>query len=381
MKIAIALAILLAAPLGAAAQDFEIDTNTPEGQLLQQIGQEEDDQQKISLLNQFTQDHPRHEAIAWVWGQLPALYEKIGDPDKALAACDKMPAADPNHAAGAHGCLKTAEAKQDPNLTKDWAFKTHAAAKKVTEAPKPEFEYEDEEAAWKETVDFAAQVSQYSEYAIYAAALKATDAPTKVALRDALAELNPDNQYLAQLYPQLFYAYLQAGDTANAVTIAEEVLKTEETNEDMLFVMANHHLGTTKDQAKAVEYAQKLVALMETKAAPEGVAPDAWEQKKTQLLGQGLWITGVIESTQGKLLQADKTLRKALPYLKGNAQMTAEALFHLGVANFKLGDRAGNQQRILDAFNFTKRCAAMSSRFQAQAKKNLTAIQGQYRIK
>ena len=92
-------------------------------------------------------------------------------------------------------------------------------------------------------------------------------------------------------------------------------------------------------------------------------------------------MTGVTHATQGKLLQADLSLRQALPNVEDNAPLRAAALFHLGVANYKLGDKSGNQKRLMDAVKYTKACAALQSPFQAQARKNLAAIQSQYRIR
>lgn len=381
MKFLTLVVAVLAVALTGAAQDFEIDTNTPEGQLLQQIGMQEDPQQQVSLLEQFTTQYPKHEGIGWVWGQLPPLYEKLGQTDKVFPACNKMLEAKPTNAAGAHGCLKTAEAQKDPDLISEWAAKTHAAAKKVVEAPKPDFEFEDEEEEWKENVEFSTQVGQYAEYSIYAAFLQTPDPQKKLELQAALKQLNPENQYLPQLVPLIFNAYRQLGDNEKAVALAEEILLTDQTNEDMLLVVADHHMNQTKDSEKVLDYSGKLVTLMETKAAPEGVTPEQWEAKKKQSLGLGYWMIGVTQSSKGRLTDADKSLRKALPHIKDNQQMLAAALFHLGVANFKLGDKSGNQKRILAGFNYTKQCAAIKSPFQSQAAKNLKAIQTQYRIK
>ena len=93
------------------------------------------------------------------------------------------------------------------------------------------------------------------------------------------------------------------------------------------------------------------------------------------------WMSGVVYSTGQEWAQADKTLSAALPNIRDTVDLLAEALFHLGVSNFKLGEPAGDQQRILDAMRFNQECAAIPSRYQEMAKKNIAAIQNQYRIK
>jgi hypothetical protein len=45
-----------------------------------------------------------------------------------------------------------------------------------------------------------------------------------------------------------------------------------------------------------------------------------------------------------------------------------------------MGEKTTDQKRLMDAVSFTKQCAAIKSPFQAQAQKNLAAIQRQYRI-
>ncbi len=373
--------LLVPSPAPSQKRDFVINTETPEGQLLQQIGLEEDPAQKVLMLEQFAQQYPNHEAIGWVLSQLPPAYAKLGQPDKSLAACEKMLAKTPRNAPGAHACLKTAEETKDPDLVKKFAVLTHEAAKLTLEAPKPKFEYEDEEEAWKQSIDFAKQVGNYAEWSMFNTALQTADPAKKVELLEALKQRNPKSQYVDQLTPQAFLAYRQAGQIDKAVALAEGAVADNKANEDMLLVLADYYSNQKKDSAKALEYSQKLVEYLEGKAAPEGVSAEDWEKKKSLSLGMGYWIMGATYSTQKKFGDADRTLRKALPHLGNNQQLLAGALFHLGVANFQMGSASGNEKQILDAFNFTKQCAAISSPYQAQARKNLAAIQSQYRIR
>ena len=118
-----------------------------------------------------------------------------------------------------------------------------------------------------------------------------------------------------------------------------------------------------------------------TKTKPEGVSDDDWNNRKMLKVGLANWMVGVLNSNDGKWAEADKALRVALPNLKANNDLQAETLFHLGLANFKLGEgKTPNKQRILDALKFNQQCAAMKSRFQPQAAKNVAAIKSQYHI-
>ena|SRR2546422_594309 len=89
------LVLLLVASAAAQRHKVNINTETPEGQLLQQVGQESDDAKKLALLEKFTQDYAKSENSAWVYSQMQPLYVKANQPDKAIEIGDKLIAIDP----------------------------------------------------------------------------------------------------------------------------------------------------------------------------------------------------------------------------------------------------------------------------------------------
>ncbi|MCW5977646.1 MAG: hypothetical protein KIT09_06195 [Bryobacteraceae bacterium] len=380
MRMVIAFTILALLALPAPGQKFDIDTDTPEGQLLQEIGSEEDLSKKAALMEKFAAEYPKHEATGWVLGQLSTTYAKMNEPAKALEAGEKMLQADPANAAGAHAMLKIAEERKDPDLIKKWAVLTFDAAKKAVEATPPKFEDSDHEQAWKQNVDFAKQVGTYAEYSLFNSFLQTAEPAKKIELGEALQQVNPQSQYASQITPHLFLAYREVGNAEKAIAIAEASLAKDPTNEDMLLATADYYMNTKKDAAKTLDYSKKLVDLLNAKPAPEGIGPAEWEKKKKSMLGVGHWMMGVTYSTQSKFADANKSLREALPLVEDNPPLVPPALFHLGLANFKLGEK-GNDQMILEAFNYFKRCASIKSPFQAAAQKNLSAIQSQYHIR
>ena len=149
------LVCLLALPLAAQRHKVSINAETPEGQLLQQIGQEEDAAKKAALAEQFVSQHPKHESIAWVYENMVHAYTKANQPAKAMEAGDKLLAIDPGDARTAHAALKAAEATKDPDAIKVWAVRTSDAARKAAQAPKTEDQEEEE---LKAEVDFAKQL-------------------------------------------------------------------------------------------------------------------------------------------------------------------------------------------------------------------------------
>src|ERR1044072_6390197 len=91
----------------------EVNSEKPEGKLLQQIMQENDTAKKAALLDQFAGEFPKQEATPWVLEQLQAIYVAGKDTDKIIATGDKLLALDPDDPEAAVQCLKAAEAKTD----------------------------------------------------------------------------------------------------------------------------------------------------------------------------------------------------------------------------------------------------------------------------
>lgn len=374
------VAALLSATLAWGQKRGKVDINaeTPEGQALQAIGQEQDAAKKLALAEEFLQKHPAHAGALWVMGQAAEGYAKQGANDKVLALAPKILEADPADAVMAHMALKAAEAGKVTAQVVEWSARTRAAAQAALKQPKPAGEEEAE--AWKNLVDFATQVQKYCDYALYAHALQAAAPESKIQAAEALAAAHPESEYLPQLNETLFVAYRQANQNEKAAALGEKMQASGKASEDVLLVMLDHY-ARAKDAARVERTAAAMVEMMKTKAAPAGVDAAAWERKKATVSGIGLHVLGVTYSNAGKFGQADKTLREALPLLD-NDQMKAEALFHLGLANYKMGAGAKDGSKlILEALKFNQQCAAIKSPFQTQANTNIRAIRTQYRIK
>jgi len=376
-SILISALLLAAVPATPQRYKFTINTETPEGQLLAQIGQEEDAAKKLGLLEQFAAQYSKHEAVGWVYAQLVPAYTKAGQFDKALATGDKLLAIDPGDLESAHAAVQAALGKKDPDAVLAWVPKVSDLARKLAQSKKPEDEDEVEE--WQRRVNFAKQVDVYTEYSLYAMALQSTDPKKKIALVEMLQQRNPESQYLAQVSGQLFTAYVQAGDAQKATALAEKVIEKDQTNEDMMLFVADSYRQQQKEPDKVYALCDKVLELMKTKPKPEAVPDAAWEQRKTQVSGVAQYIAGVMYAAQSKWNEADQSLRAALPGIKDNQPMTAEALFYLGLANFRLGEK-GETDRIRDAMQFNEQCIAIPGPYQSRARTNLKYIRSKYRL-
>jgi len=375
----IVLTVVLAAASGleAAKRHLNVNTETPEGIKLKALTDEEDAAKKLALMEQFVAEHPKNDSTTWVLGEMQTMYLAKNEFDKAIAAGEKVLAEDPEDIAIAHSGLKAAEGKKDAALIKKWAMATSATAKRAAAAPKPADAEEAE--AWTAAVAYAKQNDAYSEYALYVAALQSTSPATRIDLGETLEKQNPASQYVGMLRPYLANSYQQAGNAAKALETAELALQTDPENDDMLLYAASKYYEA-KNPAKWTPYAKKLAETLPAKPAPQGVAEAAWNQNKSLKIGVANWMLGVAASNEQRWADADTYLRVALPNVQADKGLTAETLFHLALANYRIGDPKKDRKRIDEALKFNNQCAAIASPFQAQARKNIAVIKTAYKI-
>src|SRR5581483_11838618 len=152
--------------LAQEKQNFVFNPSTPEGQILQNLGQDTDDARKVQLAQDFLSKFPKHEAAGWVASQLESGLLGQKEYDKVLEAAD-MAWANGQDMDVAYYALKAAVAKEDVAQTKKWSARTSEVARKTAAAVKPA----DEDS--KQQAQYAKEVDEYSEYALYVVALKA----------------------------------------------------------------------------------------------------------------------------------------------------------------------------------------------------------------
>jgi tetratricopeptide (TPR) repeat protein len=368
-----ALAIVLAS--AASAQRLMIETDTQEGMLLQQVDAEQNPAKRSALLEQFAKTFPNHEAVVWVLGQLQAVYLEAKQYDKVLEAGTRTLGLDPEDVAAAHNCLKAAEAKRDVELIRRWSEQTSMVARRVKQSKSPDDPSEVED--WKAKVEYAKQVEQYTEYALYFAALQAKEPKLKNSLMEALETRNPMSEYLAQLRTSQTTVVRQV-DIEEAVIAAEQQFKAGQYDADLLLMVATHYMSKRRESEKVIAYSNKVIELVNQKGKPAEMSDADWDRKRKQMLGTSYWMSGLLYSTREQFAAADRALRNALPMLR-NSDMVAGALYHLGYVNYRLAE-GGERIRIHDAIRFTKECININSAVQAQAVENLKSMKSEYNI-
>jgi hypothetical protein len=361
----------------AQSGGFQINSETPEGKLLQQAGQESDEAKQLAMYEEFIAKYPKHEGVPYAYNHLQPLLLKAKQLDKVLAAADIILAAEPDNSVAAYNALQACEQKSDAACIALWSGRTVDAARKKLATKKPV----DEEAAevWTREIDYAKQVITRCEYAYYAGALKFPDPKSIVDLYEALERTNPESQYIAPAGARYLVALLQLKELTKAQAYGEKAADKNQANEDTLLFIADANLSTSKDYDKAIRYAGQLVATLPAQAAPQGMAPEAWAAKRDAALARAYWIQGTAYGVKEDWTACEKALRAGLPLIEGipaGKDLLPGAYFYLGLSNYNLSKVTAKRDpaRTADARKYFTACSKIPGPFQQPAVKNLNAM-------
>jgi hypothetical protein len=269
--------------------------------------------------------------------------------------------------------LQNAVAKKDAPQVKKLAVPLFELARKVVAAPEPTSAIEKED--WPNRVKYAQEAEGYAEYALYATAVQ-TEPATLVDLMGTLETLSPKSKYLDQGYEAYLAALHQVGKDDTIPALAEKAIVNFPNNPDLLYVLANS-AQEKKQVDRAISFANRLVAAANSRQKPEAESAADWERQKSVWLGRGYWISGVLNGGKNLYALSNKSLRAALPYIKGEPALLAPALFYLGVDNYQLGKMTNNKKQVLEGATFSDQCAAIDGPYQHQAWLNAQNIKGE----
>ena len=268
--------------------------------------------------------------------------------------------------------LQDAVAKKDAAQVKKLAVPLFDLSRKMIAAPEPTSAIEKED--WPNRVKYAKEAEGYAEYALYATAVQAEPA-TMVDLLGMLEAQSPKSKYLDQGYQAYLAALHQAGKDEAIPAIVEKALVNFPSNPDLLLRAADN-AQTKKQPDRAISFANRLVAAANSRQKPEAESAADWDRQKSVWLGRGYWISGVLNGEKSLYALSNKSLRAALPHIKGEPGLLAPALFYLGVDNYQLGKMTNNKKQVLEGATFSDQCAAIDGPYQHQAWLNAQNIRG-----
>ena len=359
-------------------RDVDINTGSPEGQLITQASESEDAAEKIQLLETFVQKFGDDYAVDWVRLQLQGHYLETQNFPKVVEHGKAILDVAPKDLEVLHNLTKGYEGTQDwaallPHLLK---------IKPLGDAEAAVENYEDadevETAMWKSQVEYAQGVVQYVEYSLYTSALKIADPATKIQYLETLRAQYPQGQYGAQALNPLTVAYRQAGNFAKMAEMMALSLEKDPANEEYLYALGETTLGQQQlEQAKM--YGQKLVDVMATKEKPENLSEEDWQNRKDLFTAYGNFVLGKVsfseagDSNKDKFRESRKFLLQSVEPLKAQGGQNYGMLaYFLGICYVKL-DIAGDN--IAQATRWMSTSAGIESPGQAGAKDILSKIQ------
>jgi len=266
--------------------------------------------------------------------------------------------------------LQDAVTKKDAAPVKKLAVSLFDLSRKAIAAPEPTSAIEKED--WPNRVKYAKEAEGYAEYALYATAVQSEPA-TMVDLLGTLEAKSPKSKYLDQGYDAYLAALHQVGKDDAVAGIVDKAIVNFPANPDLLLVAASN-AQAKKQPDRAITFANRLVAAATARQKPEALPAADWDRKKNVWLGRGYWISGVSNGEKGIYALSNKSLRAALPYIKGEPTLMGPALFYLGVDNYQLGKMTNNKKQVLEGATFSDQCAAIAGPFQDQAYRNSMAM-------
>lgn len=372
MKSYLAGMVLLALPcvlpvLAQEKQNFVFNPGTPEGQILQNLGQETDDARKVTLGQEFLTKYPKHEAAGWVAAQVESGLLGQKEYDKVLETAEMVWASSPDMDS-AYYALKAAVEKNDVEQTKKWSARTFEQSHKITAGAKPPANDDD-----KHQLEYAKEVGEYSGYGLYVVALKAQP-KEEIDLIDTLIKQDPKSQYLSEVANSYFAALTKAGESAKICPAADR-MAVDKNAEAML--QAADCAWRGNKASSVLSYAGRASEAINTRPKREGVSDADWATEKATLQGMAQFYTGVGNAMEMRWGPANRALKAALGSLKGNQAYYGVALFDLGLANYQMGKPVGDKAQMREGLKYFQESAGIAGPMQDQASRNAKLVQAE----
>ena len=358
-------------------RDVDINTGSPEGQLITQASSSEDTAEKIQLLETFVEEYSDDHAIDWVRLQLQSHYLETQNFTKVVEHGKAIQEVAPEDIEVLHNLTKGYEG------TQEWAaLLPHLlATKAVADAEAGVENYEDadeqETALWKGQVEYAEGVLQYVEYSLYTSSFKITDPATKISYLETLREQYPEGQYGPQALDPLAMSYRQAGNFDKMAETIALALEKNPGNEEYLYTLAETRLGLQQLEPARM-WGQKLVDVMATKQKPENLSEEDWTNRKELFSAYGNFALGKVsfheagDGNKDKFRESRKFLLEAVEPLKAQGGQNYGMLaYFLGICYVKLDIDGDN---LAQATQWMGVAAGIESPGQAGAKDILSKI-------
>ena len=348
----------LIARAGAQVDHITIAAGTDEDKALQAITNEQDNQKKLAMYEDFVQKFSANpQAVAFGNWQISQTYQANGDLTKALDYGDKALASSPHDLDIIVSQANIAQqAKNSPKLI-DYVSKGGQVCASVAKQAKPDG-VSDEDFARKITED-KSQVQgscDFLETIGINVISSETDAKTRMGYIEQFTTGFPDSKYGETVSSLALESLSQLKDNTRLVAFGEKMLAANPNSLPALLLLANYYSEDTKpgSSAKAIGYCQKVIEVAKADA------PDANKSRKLSA-GAARSTIGWAYLKQEKTAASVPELRAASTLLRGqDDQLYARALYGLGFAYGKLNKLTEARDALTEAVKIPGPLQAMS---------------------
>ena len=254
----------------------------------------------------------------------------------------------------AYAKLKAADEQKDNEQVKKLAMDALHLSGKILSSPQPAGESDAE--VWKTTQTQAKELKTYAEYALDAAALRAPEPAEKIEIFEMLEKESPDSKYLQQLYTPILAAQAKMKPD-KSFAFAQHVITKDSDHEEALLVVTDGAYQRKQYDA-AVTYGTRLA-----KTSTRG-----------NFQGRAYWYVGMAYEAQGKHPQAAENLKASLPLVQAEPQLTSQAQFFIGVAEYNLARATQDKALMQEALKYSQMAATSGTAIGKQASQNAYAI-------
>lgn len=329
----------LAAQMDHSCSSYSIIVGSPEDQLMLAVNGTDDPNAKVAALEKFVQENASSKYAPCAEQLLTKNYVKLQKYDQAIAAGEKAVAANYLDVSFLEDLLQAymGSGKAGPEPF-DIIMKAPAQIKAETVVPRTQTESDAQyEAAQKAALERAQSDTSYMVYAFFRFLPAVTDPSQQIKYMDQFAQAYPDaaKERAGLLNYRYAVAYTQSNQPDKADEYAEKAIASDPNNVEALNLISyDYALRRRTNQAKAEEYARKVLTLVPAMKKPDGVTDEAFKAQQDLQQGMAHLTVGYLElektGASHRTAGAIKELQQAAQLLSANPELQGEAYYFLG---------------------------------------------------
>ena len=329
----------LAAQMDHNCSSHSIIVGSPEDKLMLAVNGTDDPNAKVAALEKFVQENASSKYAPCAEQLLTKNYVKLQKYEQAIAAGEKAVAANYLDVSFLEDLLRAYMGSGKAGSEAfDIIMKAPAQIKAETVVPRTPTESDAQfQAAQNAAMQRAQSDTSYMVYAFFRFLPAVTDPSQQIKYLDQFAQAYPDTakERAGLLNYRYAIAYTQSNQPEKADEYAAKAIASDPNNIEALnLVSYDYALRRRTNQAKAAEYAKKVLTLVPTMKKPDGVPDEAFKTQQDTQAGMAhltlgfleLQRTGASHHTAGAI----KELKEATELLGASPELQGEAYYFLG---------------------------------------------------